>query len=160
MKLILKLKLIPDVDSVNALVKHAPSGCQSLQAYPKVVCLDRCCFYDIDTGITSRISKFADDTKLCKRIDKPELRLQLQEDINKLAECSRWMMPFNTSKCAVMHLGCHNRNHQYVMVGNQITPTSLQRDLGILISCDLRWDQQVNVIRPHLEYGVQFWGMT
>ena len=61
---------------------------------------------DIDTGITSRISKFADDTKLCKRVDKPELRLQLQEDINKLAEWSdRWMMPFNTSKCTVMHLG-------------------------------------------------------
>ena len=43
---------------------------------------------DIDTGIMSRISKFADDTKLCKRVDKPELRLQLQEDINKLAEWS------------------------------------------------------------------------
>ena len=30
------------------------------------------------------------------------------------------------------------------MDGNQITPVSLQRDLGILISCNLRWDQQVN----------------
>ena len=30
--------------SMYALVKHAPSGCQSLQAYRKVVCLDRCCF--------------------------------------------------------------------------------------------------------------------
>ena len=147
---------------------------------------------DIDTGITSRISKFADDTKLCKRVDKPELRLQLQEDINKLAEWSdRWMMPFNTSKCTVMHLGCHNRNHQYAMDGNQITSVSLQRYLGILISSDLRWDHQVNesckkaskvlgmiarnftyktrniilslyktLIRPHLEYGVQFWGTT
>ena len=32
---------------------------------------------DIDTGIKSRISKFADDIKLCKRVDKPELRLLL-----------------------------------------------------------------------------------
>ena len=57
---------------------------------------------DIDTGIiTSRISKFADDTKLCKRVDKPELQLQLQEDINKLAEWSdRWMMPFQTPQNA------------------------------------------------------------
>ena len=147
---------------------------------------------DIDTGITSRISKFADDTKLCKRVDKPELRLQLPENINKLAEWSdRWMMPFITSKCTVMHLGCHNRNHQYAMDGNQITSVSLQRDLGILISSDLRWDHQVNesckkaskvlgmiarnfmyktrnitislyktLIRPHLEYGVQFRGTT
>ena len=54
----------PDVDSVYALVRHAPSGCQSLQAYHKVVCWDH--VKDIDIGITSRISKFADDTKLCK----------------------------------------------------------------------------------------------
>ena len=54
------------------------------------------------------------------------------------------MMPFNTSKCTVMHLGCHNRNHQYAMDGNQITSVSLQRNLGILISSDLRWDHQVN----------------
>ena len=53
-------------------------------------------------------------------------------------------MPFNTSKCTVMHLGCHNCNHQYAMDGNQITSVSLQRDLGILISSDLRWDHQVN----------------
>ena len=99
---------------------------------------------DIDTGITSCISKFADDTKLWKRVDKPKLRLQLQEDINKLAEWSdMWMMPFNTSKCTVMHLGCYNRNHQYAMDGNRITSVSVQWNLGILISSDLRWDHQV-----------------
>ena len=43
-----------------------------------------------------------------------------------------------------MHLGCHNRNRQYTMDGNQITSVSLQRGLDILISCDLRCDQQVN----------------
>ena len=31
------------------------------------------------------------------------------------------MMPFSTSKCTVMHLGCHNRNHHYAMDGNHIT---------------------------------------
>ena len=143
-------------------------------------------FNDLNMG---RISKFADDTKLWKRVDKPELRLQVQEDINKLAEWSdMWMMPFNTSKCTVMHLWCHNRNHQYVMDGNQITPVSLQRDLAILTSSDLRWDKLFNesskkasnvlgmnarnftyntrnilhlyktLIRPHIEYEVLFWG--
>ena len=138
----------PDIDSVYALVKHVPSGVPVTSGVPQGSVLGPELFLiyvnDIDTRITSRISKFADDTKLCKRVDKPELRLQLQEDINKLAEWSdRWMMPFKASKCTVVHLGCHNRNHQYAMDGNQITSVSLQQDLGILISSDLRWDHAV-----------------
>ena len=39
----------PDVDSVYALVEYALSGCQLLQAYPKVVCFDRCCFWSTFT---------------------------------------------------------------------------------------------------------------
>ena len=31
-----------------------------------------------------------------------------------------------------------------MVITNQITTVSLQRDLGILISSDLRWDHQVN----------------
>ena len=76
---------------------------------------------DIDTRITNRISKFADDTKLCKRVNKPELRLQLQEDINKLAEWSdRWMIPFNTSRCTVPHLGCPSVMHVSENYGNLV----------------------------------------
>ena len=80
--------LCENFSKIGPIIKKNPK----FQSYP---------LNDIDTGITSRISKFADDTKLCKCVDKPELRLQLQEDINKLPEWSdRWMMPFNTSKCS------------------------------------------------------------
>ena len=41
---------------------------------------------DLDTNIVSKISKFADDTKLCHRARNPDNIMELQEDINKLVE--------------------------------------------------------------------------
>ena len=147
---------------------------------------------DIDAGLLSRVSKFADDTKLCSRVDGPDYRRQLQADVNRLLSWSEvWQMPFNTTKCTVMHLGCHNTHHAYTMDGSPITQVDLQRDLGVLISSDLKWDHQVDecykrankvlgmisrnfvyksrdiilplykaLVRPHLEYAVQFWAPT
>ena len=56
--------------------------------------------------ITSRVSKSAYDTKLRKRLNKPELRLQLQEYLNKLAEWSdMWMMPSTTQSAQLYTWG-------------------------------------------------------
>ena len=41
---------------------------------------------DLDTNIVSKMSKFADDTKLCHRVRNPDDKMELQEDINKLVE--------------------------------------------------------------------------
>ena len=41
---------------------------------------------DLDTNIVCKISKFADDTKLCHRARNPDDIMEQQEDINKLVE--------------------------------------------------------------------------
>ena len=41
---------------------------------------------DLDTNILSKMSIFADDTKLCHRARNPDDIMELQEDINKLVE--------------------------------------------------------------------------
>ena len=41
---------------------------------------------DLDINIVSKMSKFADDTKLCHRARNPDDVMELQEDINKLVE--------------------------------------------------------------------------
>ena len=41
---------------------------------------------DLDTNIVSKMSKFADDTKLCHRARNLDEIMGLQEDINKLVE--------------------------------------------------------------------------
>ena len=46
---------------------------------------------DLDINIVSKMSKFADDTKLCHRARNPYDIMELQEDINKLVEwANKW----------------------------------------------------------------------
>ena len=69
---------------------------------------------DLDNNIISKISKFADDTKLCHKARHPENKIDRQEDINKLEDLSKkWQMKFNVDKCAVMHIGYNNINGNY-----------------------------------------------
>ena len=65
--------------------------------------------------------------------------MELQENINKLVEWeSKWQMNFNVDKCSVMHIG-HNNMQGNFKVSNQQLPTAdQQRDLGIIITKDLK----------------------
>ena len=67
---------------------------------------------DIDNGIVSKISKFADETKLCHSSRQPDEVLELQEDFNRLVDClNTWQINFNIGKCVVMHIGHNNIQH-------------------------------------------------
>ena len=131
----------------------------------------------LDTNIVSKISKFADDTKLSHRARNPEDIIELQEDINKLVDsANKWQINFNVDKCSV------NMSSQQLQTSDQ------QQDLGIIITKDHKWQKQtdkscktVNRVlgiiarnfryknkelilllykslgRRHLEQAVQFW---
>jgi hypothetical protein len=97
----------------------------------------------MDTGIISKLSKFADDTKLCQRAMREEDQISMQEDLNKLIAWSQtWQMNFNVSKCSVMHLGCRNIESNYKMGEADLNCVSNQRDLGVIITNDLKWGHQ------------------
>ena len=85
------------------------------------------------------MSKFADDTKLCHRARNPDDIIELQEDINKLVEWANKAMSFNVDKCSVMHIGHNNMQSNYTMSNQQLPTTDQQRDLGIIITEDLKW---------------------
>src|SRR6218665_1104346 len=82
---------------------------------------------DIDDGFLSKISKFADDTKLCRAVDDEEKANVLQEDLRRMFRYSQdWEMLFNLEKCSVMHLGKRN--------GRQSIETNEEeRDLGVIM---------------------------
>ena len=97
---------------------------------------------DLDINIVSKMSKFAVDTKLCHRARNPDDITELQEGINKLIEwANKWQMSFNVDKCSVMHIG-HNNIQSYNMSNQQLPTTDQQRDRGIIIAKDLKWQKQ------------------
>lgn len=98
---------------------------------------------DIDEGIISKISKFADDTKLCKEIGNETDAKGLQEDLIRLSQWSEdWQMLFNVEKCSVMHIGKQNANHSYELCGKELLVTSEERDLGVVIDSSLKPSRQ------------------
>src|SRR6218665_3769875 len=68
---------------------------------------------DIDDGILSKISKFADDTKLCRAVgDDQEAAIQ-REDLRRMFRWSQdWQMLFNLEKCSVMHMGRETKSYR------------------------------------------------
>jgi len=71
---------------------------------------------DINDGISSKISKFTDDTKLGRTVgDEAELRI-LQEDLRRMFRWSTgWQKIFNLEKCSVMHMENRNNDFSYEM---------------------------------------------
>lgn len=90
---------------------------------------------DIDDGLASDILKFADDTKIIKKVATIEEAYTLQEDLHKLHEWStEWQMLFNTGKCKVMHFGNKNMHYDYFMGQDLLETTEEEKDLGVYIN--------------------------
>ncbi|RMC05517.1 hypothetical protein DUI87_18711 [Hirundo rustica rustica] len=128
------------------MVLH-PVGGQSLAVSPRELCMGPVLFKifidDLDEGIKSTISKFADDTKMIVNINLLESRRALQSYLNRL---DRWAesnnIKFNKTKCQVLHFG-HNHPLQHYRLGT-VWPDSGQakRDLRVLIGSSLNMVQQ------------------
>ena len=69
---------------------------------------------DLDVGISSSISKFADDTKIGRIIESPADSEALQRDLDQLSSWARcWQMEFNIDKCKVMKVGKNTNGEIY-----------------------------------------------
>ncbi|CAM4622161.1 unnamed protein product [Caretta caretta] len=141
---------------------------------------------DLGTKSGSVLIKFADDTKLRGIANLEKDWDILQKDLDDLVNWSNSnRMKFNSEKCKVMHLGI-NKNFSYKLGTHQLTEEekdlgvlvdhrmtmSRQCDMDVkkanaVLGCIRQGtssrDKEVLVplykalVRPHLEYCVQFW---
>ena len=66
----------------------------------------------------SKLSKFADDTKLGGKVDSRGGGDQIQESIDTCIDWEKdWQMEFNLSKCKVVGMGQTNENTAYRIQG-------------------------------------------
>lgn len=100
----------------------------------------------------STIIKYADDIRIyrCFKSDN-ESQVQnsemLQRDIDAITKWSlRWGMSFNSSKCCVLHFGRSNIKFRYKLADCELQKKSYERDLGVLFSVNLKFDQYIDEI--------------
>ena len=99
---------------------------------------------DIETGITSTLSKFADDCKITRKVKSDEDANAVQVDLNTLVMWShKWQMKFHPDKCKVLHIGHNNKQYKYYIEGTEVKKVSEEKDLGVITSEDLKQKKQV-----------------
>ena len=101
---------------------------------------------DLDESITSNVLKFADDTKLFRKVNTDGDKQHLQNDLDRLVKWSeKWQMLFNFGKCKCLHTGHGNLNVNYKMGATVLGTTVKEKDLGVTISADMKVSQQCGI---------------
>ncbi|KAK2706308.1 hypothetical protein QYM36_016369 [Artemia franciscana] len=77
---------------------------------------------------------FADNTKL---LGEASASSQIQSDLDALTEkLEEWQLSPNLAKCSVVHLGRQNPMYSYKMKGINLTKSTCEKDLGVILSLD------------------------
>ena len=92
---------------------------------------------------------FADDTKIFRHKTTKEDALQLQSDINSLAQWSQnWRLIFRPKKYHVLMLGkfCNVKyTEKYTLHRQELEHVFEQKDLGIILDTELKFDEHITV---------------
>ena len=70
----------------------------------------------MEDDISSKVLKFADDTKVFRKVTNDTDKQSLQDDLEKLVKWSqKWQMLLNFGKCKCIHIGHGNMDEEYKM---------------------------------------------
>ena len=118
---------------------------------------------DVDEIINnSIILKYADDIRIYREFNSDEPSQQdncvkFQNDINALYSWSQqWDLKFNSSKCSILHFGHANYRRSYKLNDVIIQSKSIEKDLGILFSCNMKFDEHIDsiVLKANKQLGI------
>ena len=104
---------------------------------------------DLPENLSNVTKIYADDTKIIADTSRPDANLDLQKDLDALADWSdRWLIKLNVEKCKIMHLGKRNPLKKYFILDKgeriEVGTTKFEKDLGIVWSSDASWTEQCN----------------
>ena len=104
---------------------------------------------DLEEGVTGKILKFADDTRLFRKVKEIGDKQNLQEDIDKLVKWpEKWQMLFNFGKCKCLHTGPGNTGMNYEMGGTILSKTVngvKEKDLGVTMNANMKVSEQCRI---------------
>ena len=86
---------------------------------------------DLESGVRSKLSKFADETKHGDKVDSREGGDQIQESPDTLSILGK-ILQYNINKCTVLGMGKNNENRDYTMQWGILECVSQEKDLGVV----------------------------
>ena len=102
---------------------------------------------DLEEGVTGKILKFADDTKLFTKTKEIGDKQNVQDAIDKLVKWSeKWQMLFNFGKCKCLHIGPVNASMIYEMGGTILSITVKEKDLGVTMNANMKVSEQYRIV--------------
>ena len=96
--------------------------------------------------MTGKLLKFANDTKLFRKVKEIGDKNFLQGDIDKLVKWSeKWQMLFNFGKCKCLHTGSGNTGMNYERGGTILSKTVKEKDLGVTMNANMKVSEQCTI---------------
>ena len=99
-----------------------------------------------DVITKSQVVMFADDTKVYKEVKSQDDGAAIQQDLHSLSSWSAASgLTFNEKKCKLQSITRKRKpiSTSYEVNGRTIQSCEEERDLGVLVACDLTWRAQV-----------------
>ena len=92
--------------------------------------------------LKSTVKIFADDLRLIADLSDKNM---VDNDLKLLEDWEgKWLLEFNVNKCKVLHLNFNGNEHlDYVLKGSELRKTDQEKDLGVLASGNLLWNDQI-----------------
>ena len=129
-----------EVSSWKSVLSGVPQG----SVLGSILCLVY--INDLEEGVTGKILKFADDTKLFRKAKEIGDKQKLQDDIDKLVRWSeKWQMLFNFGNCKCLHTGPGNTGMNYEMGGTILSKTVKEKDLLLTMNADTKASEQCRI---------------
>ena len=101
---------------------------------------------DLEDDISSKVLKFADDTKLFRKVTTVTYKQSLQDDLDKLVKLlEKLQMLFNFGKCKCIHIGHGNMDEEYKMGDAVLGRTTQEKDSRITFSSDMKVSEQCGI---------------
>ena len=101
---------------------------------------------DLEDDISSKVLKFADDTKVFRKVTNDTDKQSLQDDLDKLVKWSeKWQMLLHFGKCKCIHIGHGNMDEEYKMGDAVLGRTTQEKDLGVTFSADMKVSEQCGI---------------
>ena len=100
----------------------------------------------MEDDISSKVLKFADDTKVFRKVTNDTDKQSLQDDLEKLVKWSeKWQMLFNFGKFKCIHIGHGNMDEEYKMGDVVLGRTTQEKDLGVTFNADMKVSEQCGI---------------